>query len=253
MSSDKPYDGPFIVHSAPPNAREPYKGSSPIVHPTQLEPYNDEHEPIYLPETSPPPTEVSTQPPCQEIDFLGISIGISRGIEGLNCTEWTVLLDRLDTGTNPEAEPPNVCRAYTIDSGPKDGFDKEYKKHIRIDMPFHSVGASNNYNNSSSSSSAYEILIPCGILHRDFLPLFDRIFWVTRSGPNNYFILRFLRMLGAYGLVCEGDVLMALEYLGLEKRYNAMEIECFKGLLTAEDYNYVLGFMDYPFGYQVFF
>lgn len=249
MSSEKPYNGPFIVHSTPPNAPEPYKEPSPIVHPTG--PYND--EPIYLPETfhSTAEGQGPILPPWQDPDLFEISIGISREIQHLNCTEWTVLLHRLDTGIHPETKIPAVYRAYSVESGPKDGLDMEYIKHIRTDRPFPSLGADNN--NSSSSSSAYEMLIPCGTLHRDDLPLFDWTFWETRSGPNNYFVLRFLRMLGAYGLVCEDDILMALEMSGLEKRYNTAEIECFEGLLTVQDENYYLGFLDHPLSNQVFF
>lgn len=234
MSSKNPGDAPFIVHSTPPNATNPYKEPSPIAHSTELYDY----EPGYLPETNPYTTEDHDPilPPWSEPVLFGISLGISREIPGLNCTEWTVLLHRFDAGAIPETEVPTVCRAYTIESGPKDGFGKEYRKHFRIDKPLPSLDTNNN------SSSAYQLLIPCGTLHREHLPLFDKIFWKTPPGPNNYFILRFLRILGVHWLVCEDDILMALEHSGLEKRYNTAEIEYFGRFLTVEDENYYLGF-----------
>ncbi|KAL4970893.1 uncharacterized protein BDV14DRAFT_194679 [Aspergillus stella-maris] len=161
----------------------------------------------------------STWTPRPEPTYHEVYVGISPLIEHLQSTIWTLLLKT----------PQHTYRAYHLSSGPINGLRGGYRKQISKSYPFpHS-------NERATQAHEYAYIIPCGFMPAESLGTFDEIFLTgVPAGPNNFFVLRFLRVCVFLGMLEGfGEGIMRVHALG--PLYNPAEVDCFRGNWTMED------------------
>ncbi|KAL4792024.1 hypothetical protein BDV19DRAFT_392512 [Aspergillus venezuelensis] len=173
--------------------------------------------------TGPLIIDSSTWTPRTEPTYHKVHIGISPFIEHLQSSIWTLLLKT----------PQNTYRAYHLSSGPIDGLRRGYRKQISKSFPFpHS-------NERATQAHEYAYIIPCGSMPIELLGQFDELFLsFVPAGPNNFFVLRFLRYCVFLGMLEGfGEGIMRVHALG--PLYNPAEVDYFRGNWTMEDKAFV--------------
>ncbi|KAL4937272.1 hypothetical protein BDV06DRAFT_227110 [Aspergillus oleicola] len=151
--------------------------------------------------------------------YYDLYIGISPYISHIQSHVWTPILKA----------PDHTCRFYHLSSGPVDGRGRGYRKQIApsLGTPMARPLAMEGYR--------FTDLIYCGTMPSTYLSIFEELFlFGVPAGPNNFFVLRFLRVCVFMGLLqWFGDGIMALLAKGAV--YNPADVSYFKGGLTMED------------------
>ncbi|KAL4947150.1 hypothetical protein BDW69DRAFT_190461 [Aspergillus filifer] len=202
--------------SPPPTKTTPEEPNSPPSSPPSSSAPTTDPLPPY---TGPLIIDSSTWIPRPESTYHELYVGISPFIHSLQSTIWTILLKT----------PQNTYRAYHLSSGPIDGLRRGYRKQISKSYPFPHA------NESARQAHEYKYIIPCGTMPSESLDTFDKLFLSgVPAGPNNFFVLRFLRVCVFLGLLVGfGEGIMRVH--AMMPIYNPAEVVYFRGALTMED------------------
>ncbi|KAL4932815.1 uncharacterized protein BDV17DRAFT_176124 [Aspergillus undulatus] len=158
-----------------------------------------------------------------------VFVGISPYNPRLQSHVWSVLL----------RAPVSASRSYHLSSGPIDGLGHGYRRQINKSMYFPAADP------FSIRVDQYQRIIPCGVLPSQYLNHFEALFLCTvPSGPNNFFILRFMRALVLFGMLegfAEGLMMLHMH----RPTYNAADLEWSGRGWTVDDAFYVWHFEEY--------